>query len=183
MKKIQVLILTVLMSSTLSFADSFSAEQIKAAQKFKIEGVYLGMAKSDFLRKFQDVDRFPDLTDQTTGSQGIRVHKTQKTDGIDVAFWNGKAIDIYVWYGEDRIESMGGHMTLVNRLADIFGKADEDSKGVVNDSTAELKWTIDEANFYCQLAITADVIRINYTDVKAYTKRNEIKAKKADPGF
>lgn len=183
MKKILTLILAVLINTSLCFADYFSAEKVKAAQDFKIEGVYLGMTKDEFLKKFQNVDRLPDLTDQATGSQGIRVHKTQKTDGIDVAFWNDKAIDIYVWYGEDRIESMGGSSTLINRLVDLFGKADADSKGVIDDNTAAIKWRIDEANFYCQLAITADAIRINYTDTEAYSKRKEIKAKKADPGF
>lgn len=64
-----------------------------------------------------------------------------------MAFWNDRAIDIYVWYGEDRIESMGGAMTLVNRLVDLFGKADADSKGVTEDA-AVLKWTIPEADFY-----------------------------------
>lgn len=168
-------------------ADARTAEEVAAAKAFKVEGVYLGMTETEFRELYPMAQPLKDLTDVNTGTVGLRVSETKNTDGVDAAFWRGRLLEYYVWYGVPRTEQLGGFTTLMKRLVEKFGKADADSRGANEDKNseelAELKWRIPEADFYCELLIQKKINRVNITDMRAFTDRGNMKERKADVGF
>ena len=168
-------------------ADDRTDDEISAARSFKIESVSHGMSEKDFRALYPDAVPLDDLTDVNTGTTGLRVAQTRNTDGIDAAFWKGRLIEFYAWYGVPRTSMLGGYMTLIKRLVEKLGKGDADSRGASEDPNSDeivqLKWRIPDANFYCEILVKKEMNRINVADMRAWTERDKLKADKADVGF
>jgi hypothetical protein len=168
-------------------ADDRTRDEISAARSFKLESVFLGMSENEFRALFPNAAPLDDLTDANTGTTGLRVARTRNTDGIDAAFWKGRLIEFYAWYGAERANKLGSYITLIDRLVDKLGKADADSRGASedpnSDEIAHLKWRIPQADFYCEILVKKKINRINVADMRAWTERDKLRADKADVGF
>jgi hypothetical protein len=168
-------------------ADTRTGDEISAARSFRLESVFLGMSEREFRALYPDAKPLDDLTDSSTGTTGLRVAQTKNTDGIDGAFWKGRLIEFYAWYGAERANKLDGYMTLIGRLVDKLGKGDADSRGARNDPNsdeiAQLRWRIPDANFYCEILVTKKINRINFVDMGAWSERGKLRADKADVGF
>lgn len=168
-------------------ADDRTDDEISAARSFKLESVHLGMSEKEFRALYPDATPLDDLADANTGTTGLRVAQTINTDGIDAAFWKGRLIEFYAWYGVQRTKMLGGYTTLIERLVNKLGKGDADSRGAnedpQSDEILQLRWRIPEADFYCEILVEKKINRINVADMRAWTERDKLRAEKADVGF
>lgn len=142
------------------------------ARSYTVDGVYLGMTERDFAKTFPVFSPLQDLTDVEKNIKGVRVDKTQNTDGVDAAFYEGRLFSFVIWYSSKRINEIGGitegYKVIMNGLIEKFGKPGEGSK--VNNKEAQLVWTIEEASFQLKMLIRTSSILLNAIDMQTVVK-------------
>ena len=157
-------------------------DNVANARSFALDGVRLGMSQTEFLGLFPGARPLGELTEQESGTTGLRVDETQNTDGIDAAFYEGKLLEFYVWYFPQRVNEMGGDRAILARLVEKFGKAGPDSE-YDSDTDARLVWRMEAANFFLQMIIKKNKTVINVTDMLAHTRRSNGRCDSPSPGF
>jgi len=183
-EKMKTKILTQLLSLCFSLgfvvntlADDHTPEQNSAIKAFAFEGIAIGATAAELKAKYSDLDFNKDKSDVAVGMAVWTLWEPKTADSIDFKLFDGKVMEIVVWYQAKTLEKIGGDETIYEKLVAKYGKEDE-------KHPSAYIWQFFDSNRYVNWCVIKDGSAfLTVTDKEAARKLTAKRKAKAEVGF
>jgi len=161
-------------------------EHDKAIKDFKFNGLPFGTDTKTFKAKFPKAELSADQSDPKIG---LLMYTMRDVSGIDLAafyFQDDKLFRCTYIYSAKTTEKIGGWITVVEKVVDKFGKADEDCMGidtVEKGHLANFFWKFPNVNRFIEADIREDMMKVIFTDTEGRDRMIERQKENAELGF
>lgn len=180
--KLITIIFSLIIFTEISFSQQ--SEYVKNAKSFEFEKIKLGFTYSNFISQYPNAIKIQN-NDESIGVLAYRVDDLKSASYGFFTFYNNRLFSVSIIYNEDKLNSIGGWQTLLNRLKEKLGndilkykKLDEENK------TDVVWWDFDSIQRYFEVVFFKDGdVSLLFTDDSVRELIRNKKAKNADIGF
>ena len=170
-------------------ADDRTEEQVRAAKDYAFNGISFSTSVNDLKKLYPKLTAIKDGTEAGLKLETYVINEAEgakPADALCLYFCDGALYKMKLLYTDDMVKGMGGLGVLVGRVANKFGKPDEDSLGIISEDPPKLDthWGIKDAGRRIEMWNSSEErIGIVISDLPIVAKLQAAKEKAAKTGF